>query len=290
MLRKFETFLKMKEQFGLSTAIELTLFRLGLRKQHVINYPISSLTIRVDKGPLTFWKRLERGTWEINLIRFISDLVKPGETILDVGAWIGPLTFLFSHLVGKTGRVYALEPMPKSFSLLEDYTINNNMGNIHLYNIAVSNVVKYVTLYSPSQISDMATTLRPHSLVNPKIEETEYKLQRKCKCTTIDNFCSSQEVHPDGIKIDVEGAEGDVLEGAIKTIEKYHPWCLLEFHGHLISKSARQRTWSLIADRAKKILYIEGDEKDLTYKMQLPPNFQPTKRSNYCVFFYPFPN
>jgi len=285
MSRKFKTFLKIKEQFGLSTAIELTLFLLGLRKQHVINYPITPLTIRVDKGPLTFWKLLERGTWEINLIRFITDLVKPGETILDVGAWIGPLTFLFSYLVGKTGRVHAFEPAPKSFSLLKGYTINNNVDNICLYNMAVSSVANSVMLSSPSPISDIATILKPNNLENPRIEATEYKFQQKCKCITIDEFCSNQSIHPDGIKIDVEGAEGNVLEGSIKTIEKYHPWCLMEYHGHLISESERQRTWSLITDKAKKIIYIEGDEKDLTYKMQLPPNFQPTKRSNYCVFF-----
>ena len=275
----------MKEQLGLGTAIELTLFDLGLRKRHIFNYPITSLTIRVVKGPLAFWRYLEQGNWEINLIRFITDLVKPGETILDVGAWIGLLTFLFSYLVGKTGKVYAFEPMPKSFSLLKGYTINNNIDNIHLYNKAVSNVVNYLTLYSPSATSPMATILKPNNLENPRIEAAEYKFQRKCKCTTIDEFCSSQNIHPDGIKIDVEGAEGNVLEGAIKTIEKYHPWCLLEFHGHLISELERQRTWSLITDTAKKILYIDGDEKDLTYKMQLPPNFQPTKRSNYCIFF-----
>lgn len=285
MLRKLDVFLKLKQQFGLSTAMELALFRLGLRKQHVINYPITSLTIRVDKGPLIFWRHLERGKWEIDLMRFITDLVKPGETIIDVGAWIGPLTFLFSHLTGETGRVFALEPMPTSFSLLENYTAINNPKNIQLHNFAVSNADQYVTLYSPSQISDMATTLRPCSLVNPKTKATEYKFQWKCKCTTIDDFCTSQDIHVDGIKIDVEGTEGDVLEGAIETIEKYHPWCLLEFHGHLVSELERQRTWSLITDKAKKILYIEGDEKDLAYNMQLPPNFQPTKRSNYCVLF-----
>ena len=285
MLHEFKTFLKMKEEFGLGAAIELTLFHLNLRTQHIINYPITSLTIRVDKGPLAFWRRLERANWEIKLIRFITDLVKPGETILDVGAWIGPLTFLFSYLVGKTGRVHAFEPMPKSFLLLKSYTFNNNIDNIDLYNMAVSNVVNYVVLSSPSPISDTATILKPDSLENSRTEATEYKFQHKCKCTTIDELCSSKNIHLDGIKIDVEGSEGDVLEGAIETIDKYHPWCLLEFHGHLVSESERQRTWSLITDRAKKILYIDGDEKDLTYKMQLPPNFNPTKRSNYCIFF-----
>lgn len=288
MVSKFKTFQKFKEQFGLGTAIELILFHLGIKKQHIFNYPISRLKIKVNKGPLAYWRCLELGIWEFDMIRFITDLVKTEETILEVGAWIGQLALLFSHLVGKNGRVHAFEPMPRSFSLLKGYAIDNKMDNIHLYNMAVSNSVNYVTLYSPSQISDYATTLQPSavaSLVNRKIKATEYKIQLECKSTTIDAFCSNRNIKPDGIKIDVEGAEGDVLEGAIETIEKYHPWCLLEFHGHLISELERQRTWSLITDRAKKILYIAGAENNLTYKMQLPHNFQPTKRSNYCIYF-----
>jgi hypothetical protein len=92
-------------------------------------------------------------------------------------------------------------------------------------------------------------------------------------------------IYPDGIKIDVEGMEGNVLKGAMKIIEKHHPWCILEFHGHILSKLERQRVWSFITDRTRKIRYINGDEKNLTYNMQVPYNFKPTKRANYCIYF-----
>lgn len=276
MIDKLKLFIKVIEKFGVYSAIELTLLDLGLRKQHVFSYPITPMTLKINKGPLAFWRLLEKGNWEIDVIRFIVDLVKPGETIFDVGAWIGPLALLFSHLTGKNGTIYAFEPMPVSFSLLEENIADNNVHNIHSYNKAISNRVNYITLYSPSQTSLRATTLRPHWFT---------KIERKCECTTIDQFCKSQNIEPDGIKIDVEGAEGNVLEGAIKTIQKRNPWCLLEFHGRLIPRFERQRIWSFLRDRAKKILYVQGDEKDLTYKMEVPHNFQPTKRSNYCIFF-----
>ena len=95
MLGKLKSFFELGKKFGLVTAIEVALLNLGLMKQYVFNYPIGSLTLKIDKGPLSFWKHLELGEWEIDLIRFINDLVKPGETILDIGAWIGPLTFFF---------------------------------------------------------------------------------------------------------------------------------------------------------------------------------------------------
>jgi len=284
MLHKFKLLKEMKRQLGLRTTIESILFHVGLRKQCIINYPGTSLAIKVNKGPLIFWKSLEKGVWESDLINFIIGLVTPRETILDVGAWIGPLTFLFSHLVGKNGRVYAFEPMPESFSLLEHYVASNNVGNVLLYNMAVFNVSNYVTLYSPSATSVMATVLKPKNLERQK-RVSEYKVQQKCKCVTIDGFCSSQNIRPTGIKVDVEGSERYVLDGTINTIEKYHPWCLLEFHGDSISESERQRIWSFVTDRAKKIVYIQGNEVELTYGMELPFDFQPTERANYCIFF-----
>lgn len=278
MSNKLKTLLKWRADFGFNAAIELALYHLGFKKKLFFNYPNTSLTIGIDQGPIDFWKSLEQESWEIELIRFINYLVKPGETILDVGAWIGPLTFLFSHLVGENGKVYAFEPNPESFSILEHYTTNNKSDNIYLYKKAISNVVGYIKLHSPSQISRSAS-IRNHSDVSG------FKYEWKCDCTTIDEFCLTQDIRPDGIKIDVEGAEMNVLNGAFKIIEKYKPWCLLEFHGHLISELERQRIWSFITDRASKIIYIEGNEKDLTYKMEVSFNFKPTKRSNYCIFF-----
>jgi FkbM family methyltransferase len=205
--------------------------------------------------------------------------VNPGDTILDVGAWIGPTTFLFSHLIGKNGRVYAFEPNPESFSILKKYVIDNNLDtyNIYLHNMALSNLVGFVKLYAPSQIDQKSTIQRDRA--------GAFKYEWKCDCTTIDEFCLSRDIRPNGIKIDVEGAEMNVLEGAIEIIEKYHPWFILEFHGLFLSEYERRRIWSFITDRAKKIIYILGDENYLAYKMDEPLNFKPAERSNYCIFF-----
>lgn len=205
---------------------------------------------------------------------------------MDIGAWIGPLAFLFSHLVGKTGSIYAFEPMPKSFSLLEHYAADNNIHNFHLYNIAISNVIGSVTSHSDSPNSPIATMISPENFP-PMRRSSEYDIKVKCACTTIDDFCRSDGIQPSGIKIDVEGAEQCVLDGAVKTIENHHPWCLLELHGHLISQPQRQRIWSFITDRAERIIYVLGDEVELTSGMELLSSFQPSEgvRAVYCIFF-----
>ncbi|XHH08722.1 MAG: FkbM family methyltransferase [Candidatus Bathyarchaeia archaeon] len=285
MFDKIKAALEIKRQYGISVATKVSLNRLGVPTYVQVRYPMTSLSIRLENAPIIFWKTLEQKKWEPNLMRFINELVTPGETILEVGAWMGPLTFLLSHLTGPTGTVYAFEPMPHSFSLLKSGINNNRIKNVRLFNMAISDFIGSLMLHAPSSNSDLATSLEPEILVDPKTEKQKFTIKTTCKCTTIDAFCKEYAITPSGFKIDVEGAENNVFKGAIKTIEKTNPWCLLEFHGHLISESARRKTWTFIREHAGKILYIDGDETNLSYKQEVPSNFQPIRRGNYCVFF-----
>lgn len=273
-------------ELGLQSSAEATLFRLGLIKHFHIKYPSTSFTIIVDRGPPSFWKLLEKGKWDTNLIEFIVDLVKPGETILDVGAWEGPLSFLFSHQVTETGQVYSFEPMPLQFSILEHLIKINNIKNIYPVQLAMSDTVGSLVLHSDRPDSTMSTIQDPRKFTSAR-SASKFKLQNSCECTTIDSFCNNNKIAPNGIKIDVEGAEQEVLKGAVKTIEKFHPWCILEFHGQFLSQTERQQTWSFITKRATKIIYLLGEETELTPETEVPSSFQPNRetRGLYCIFF-----
>ncbi|MCW4005060.1 MAG: FkbM family methyltransferase [Candidatus Bathyarchaeota archaeon] len=285
MATKLQTLNELRKNFGFSVATHEVLRYVGLPTHVRVKYPLNSLEIRLEDVPVSFWKNLEQSKWELNLMRFINELVTPQQTIMEVGAWMGPLTFLFSHLTGKRGAVYSFEPMPHSFSMLQSGLITNKISNVCLQNMAVSNFTGDLTLYAPSSNSDLATTLQPDTLVDPKAKQADYCLEVPCKCTTLDEFCEKRQIVLDGLKIDVEGAENRVFEGAAKTIDKYSPWCLLEFHGHLLSESDRQETWDFIRARAQEIVYINGDENQLHYKKKVPTSFIPSKRGNYCIFF-----
>ena len=279
-------FYKEISELGLRASIEAGLFRLGLIKRFHIKYPSTSFTIVVDRGPPSFWKLFEKDKVDTNLIEFIVDLVKPGETILDVGAWEGPLSFLFSHQVTETGRVYSFEPMPLPFATLEHLVKINNIQNIYSYRLALSNTVGSLVLYSDRPDSTMSTMQDPRKFT-PARNASKFNIQIDCECTTIDDFCNNKKIEPNGIKIDVEGAEQEVLKGAAKTIEKFRPWCILEFHGQFLSQNERQQTWSFITKRAKKIIYIVGEEAELTPLKEVPSSFRPNKeaRALYCIFF-----
>jgi hypothetical protein len=76
--------------------------------------------------------------------------------------------------------------------------------------------------------------------------------------TTIDRYCEENDIHLNGIKIDVEGAEKFVIEGCQSIIGKYSPWILMEFHGHLMSSEERLTCWYRIVDQAKEVIFIDG--------------------------------
>lgn len=66
--------------------------------------------------------------------------------------------------------------------------------------------------------------------------DTDSKFSVEVKTTTIDQFCKANRISPARIKIDVQRAEGIVVKGARNTLEKAHPWVLLEFHRKLMWK------------------------------------------------------
>jgi FkbM family methyltransferase len=237
--------------------------------------------VTVESGHPTFWKDLEDGIITIDQIKYIIDLVKNGDTIIDVGAWIGDLTLLFSHLVGENGVVHAFEPMRETFSLLEKNTRRNNVNNIQMQNMAVSNKLDDVTFYSPTSTSQQAS-------MRKKIGDEELrniKTTLIVKSTTIDHFCKINNIRPNGFKIDVQGEEGNVLKGAVDTIEKCHPWCLLDYHYDSLSELEREETWKYINDNAKRVIHIEGYENTFSYGAKFPENFIPTKDSRLCIYF-----
>ena len=101
------------------------------------------------------------------------------------------------------------------------------------------------------------------------------------KTTTIDEYCTENRVVPDGIKIDVEGAERLVIEGGQQTIDRYAPWILLEFHGQYMPRDERQLNWNRIVHSAKKIVFLDGDCNKYEYGVEL-------KSMPECAYFHTF--
>jgi hypothetical protein len=102
------------------------------------------------------------------------------------------------------------------------------------------------------------------SIVKYRRKEVKGLKTFTAKSITIDNYCRENKIVPDGIKIDVEGAEGLVIERARNIIKSYSPWALIEFH--FMDIEEKERNWEKITEFAKNIIFIEGDDSKYQYK------------------------
>jgi len=155
------------------------------------------------------------------------NLIKKGETILDIGANRGLYTLLFSHLVGKFGQVYAFEPVPSTFKstslFLKKY---QDYDNVTFQNLGMSETPGKSTIYLPNE-DDGQASMKKHdsgSWTQPEtVKEIEIEL------TTLDQVVRIQGIQKiDFIKMDIEGAELLALKGGRKTLTTLQPLVFME--------------------------------------------------------------
>lgn len=136
--------------------------------------------------------------------------IKPGYKVLDIGAQFGYYSLIAAMKAGRKGRIYAFEPAPANFQLL-NRNIQMNMYSdiIHALQKGVGNKQKTDTLYLYEN-SDSHSMFR-HS--QARVRETI-----SIECITIDEFLENQSINV--IKMDIEGNEPYALEGMERTISK----------------------------------------------------------------------
>jgi FkbM family methyltransferase len=134
--------------------------------------------------------------------------------VLDVGANIG---YYSLYVLPRTAGVHAFEPDPRALTVLRTNVAGH--ANAHVHSLAVSKGTgkSFLILESNSEVSHLA---------DPSTQPSD----KRCDIdvTTIDHFVAEQDLRVTGIKIDVEGADLDVIEGAVRTLESQFPLVLTE--------------------------------------------------------------
>ncbi len=148
---------------------------------------------------------------EIALMRAV---VRPGDTVIDVGANLGYWTTALSMAVGPTGHVFSCEPVPQTFRLLTRNIELNRGHNVQAFPIALSDHEGCGRMaFDPSGTHRARLTSTSETAVQMK---------------TIDTLMAAG-VLPSFIKIDVEGDELAVLRGAVHTLRLATAIVVFEF-------------------------------------------------------------
>jgi FkbM family methyltransferase len=150
----------------------------------------------------------------------VQELVQPGDTVLDIGANIGYYTLILARLVGSGGRVFAFEPDPENFALLERNVEANGFRNVVLINAAVSDHCGQLKLYrSESNAGD-------HHIY----ASGENRPAVQAAAVSLDEYFRGQSMQIGLVKIDVQGSEAKVVEGMESLLQAGLPTqMLLEF-------------------------------------------------------------
>jgi FkbM family methyltransferase len=173
------------------------------------------------------------GFYERELAEVLYDSVKKDTVFYDLGAHWGYFSILAAKFVGPGGTVYTFEPMPDNYKRLVRNIQINEMKNVEALNLAVSNTNGVL------RFSNCGDTF-----ANTYINDNEDNAI-EVKAVSLDKFVQQERILPPNfIKIDVEGAEADVLEGAEQTIRKYRPTIHLSTHNiHLKGVDERCKAW-----------------------------------------------
>jgi len=177
------------------------------------------------KGGLGFIPKIMKVTEEE---KFLAHLDLKGQTVFDVGAFTGLFTMFFARAVGKNGKVVAFEPNPSLCNKIKENLLLNNFGNVEVKQVALGRDRKKEILAFPSMIPGVGS-IEEHE--KARILRQKGAKTIEVKVDTIDNLIGAKKIpRPDFIKIDVQGAELDVLIGTRNTIKMCKPKILVEVH------------------------------------------------------------
>lgn len=167
--------------------------------------------------------------YEGEVINVFEHFVEPGDLVVDAGASVGYHACFLSKLVGEDGVVMAFEPHFKSFKLLvKNVHIANVLNNVGCYRQALWNKNELLNLWSV-----------PHLGYSSFHKYKEFDEYEPVEARTLDSILTGPDEHPRLIKIDCEGAEGEILCGAQQILSRGVDCVVVELNYHIMDQVGR---------------------------------------------------
>jgi FkbM family methyltransferase len=182
---------------------------------------------------------------EPHLQRIIRKHVLPGMVVLDIGANVGFFTLMFSRAVGISGTVFAFEPIPLTFAALTQNLALNGIDNVEAINVAASDHDGELEFRIPIGGASMASYRWHKDAINVN--------RVVVKSVLIDAFKELSGKRIDFVKIDVEGAEGDVIYGMRGILSVHRPPVFIE-----CSEIGREKTWQVLTGLEYQCFFASG--------------------------------
>jgi FkbM family methyltransferase len=177
------------------------------------------------------------GYFERCELDIFEELIRGASTFFDVGANIGVYSVI-GATKSRTLTVYAFEPIEENQALLGRNIAEHQLEQrVHVQPVAASDRVGKATIHL-------------HHSGTHSLEDTSSDRTREIATVTLDEFTQRLAVWPDIVKIDVEGHESAVIDGAVKMLAEHRPTVFIEFI------PAAHRDVQAFVDRLKSLFTV----------------------------------
>ena len=214
-----------------------------------IKLAFSGWTSRIKAGPLAGFRwisvsggRFVRGTYEPDSTAVFLQHVRPGAVVFDIGAHVGYYSVLASHLAGATGKVFAFEPRPFNLKCLLRHRELNGLPQLQAFDVCVG------AKAASARFESRTGSGTGHLAADGDLSVTVISLD--------DWLREGRLAPPDFVKIDVEGAEREVLSGAQEMLKSRRPKLLLSLHSVELNRWAQAH----LRDHGYRLTYVQGTE------------------------------
>ena len=205
--------------------------RLGATAQKPIRLGLRTYDVSGHSEADPYFRSIANGS-ETGLYRLLVKNLQRDAVALDIGANIGITSLVLSQVLDH-GRVYSFEPGARNFALLQKNLAANGVTNVVPAAAAMADTVGTLRFAENSAYGGMVSGYRD-------VANGSYEVPR----TTVDTFVRETDLSRlDLMKVDVEGQERLVLDGAAGTIKRFNPYIYLEFN-----------VWTLLAYGAQNPL------------------------------------
>ncbi|MFZ5623208.1 MAG: FkbM family methyltransferase [Gemmatimonadota bacterium] len=184
---------------------------------------LRGITLRLDRGQYTqaiMAEALARGDfYEPEVSHFLISVLRPGDTVIDVGAHVGYFSLLAAAVVGEAGRVFSFEPEQGNFTRLVQQVAENGFTNVEAMNAAVGADAARGEL-RVCRDNDGGHALWDVGAHPFNARTREHPETQAVDIVTLDGMFErfrGRQVRL--VKVDAEGAEKDVLRGGMMTLQ-----------------------------------------------------------------------
>ena len=164
---------------------------------------------------------------EVQLAKFLILNLVSGDTFVDAGSHYGYFSLLAATLVGTDGKVLSIEAAPATFKILSSNVAS--LSQVQAFHCALSDKTETLLFYEFPNLFSEYNTLSPEQFQNESWIKQYPPREVKIDARRLDTLLQEYQVNPKIIKIDVEGAEYQVVTGLLDHLNLHSPMIVLEY-------------------------------------------------------------